>query len=76
MPVPFSAEVHSDLLSEWGYGHSNQKGFSTLTADELAERGVAPNPAEHLANGAFSVMPTDEVTDYMEMSWAEMTAGG
>jgi len=24
----------------------------------------------------FSVMPTDEVTDYMEAQWAEMVAGG
>ena len=71
-----SAETSAYLLSEWGYGHSNQKGFGSLTADELAERGVAPNPAEHLANGAFSVMPPDDVTDYMEAQWAEMTAGG
>ena len=71
-----SAETSAYLLSEWGYGHSNKKGFSSLTADELAERGVAPNPAEHLANGAFSVMPPDDVTDYMEAQWAEMTAGG
>ena len=59
-----------------GLGHSNAAGFSTLTADELAERGVSPNPAEHLANGAFSVMPPDDVTDYMEAQWAEMVAGG
>ena len=52
------------------------KGFSTITADELAERGVASNPAEHLSNGMFSVMPSDEVTDYMEAQWAEMVAGG
>ena len=71
-----SAETSAYLLSEWGYGHSNQKGFGSLTADELAERGVSPNPAEHLANGAFSVMPPDDVTDYMEAQWAEMTAGG
>jgi len=24
----------------------------------------------------FSVMPSDEVTDYMEAQWAEMVAGG
>ena len=55
---------------------SNKKGFSTFTAEELAERGVASNPAEHLSNGMFSVMPSDEVTDYMEAQWAEMVAGG
>jgi len=71
-----SAETSAYLLSEWGYGHSNKAGFSTLTADELAERGVAANPADHLSNGMFSVMPTDEVTDYMEAQWAEMVAGG
>ncbi len=71
-----SAETSAYLLSEWGYGHSNKKGFSTITADELAERGVASNPAEHLSNGMFSVMPSDEVTDYMEAQWAEMVAGG
>ena len=49
---------------------------STITAEELAERGVASNPAEHLSNGMFSVMPSDEVTDYMEAQWAEMVAGG
>ena len=71
-----SAETSAYLLSEWGYGHSNKAGFSTLTADELAERGVASNPIEHLNNGMFSVMPADEVTDYMEAQWAEMVAGG
>ena len=71
-----SPETSAYLLSEWGYGHSNKKGFSTITADELAERGVASNPAEHLSNGMFSVMPSDEVTDYMEAQWAEMVAGG
>ncbi len=71
-----SPETSAYLLSEWGYGHSNKKGFSTITAAELAERGVASNPAEHLSNGMFSVMPSDEVTDYMEAQWAEMVAGG
>ena len=71
-----SAETSAYLLSEWGYGHSNRKGFSTITADELAERGVASHPAELLSNGMFSVMPSDEVTDYMEAQWAEMVAGG
>jgi spermidine/putrescine-binding protein len=71
-----SAQTSAYLLSEWGYGHSNKAGFSTLTADELAERGVAANPATHLSNGMFSVMPSDEVTDYMEAQWAEMVAGG
>ncbi len=54
----------------------NKAGFSTLTADELAERGVASNPIEHLNNGMFSVMPSDDVTDYMEAEWATMVAGG
>ena len=63
-------------IRDRGYGHSNRAGFSTLTADELAERGVASNPIEHLNNGMFSVMPSDEVTDYMEAQWAEMVAGG
>jgi spermidine/putrescine transport system substrate-binding protein len=71
-----SQQTSEYLLSEWGYGHSNMKGFSALTADELAERGVAANPAAHLSNGMFSVMPSDEVTDYMEAQWAEMVAGG
>ena len=71
-----SAETSAYLLSEWGYGHSNKRGFSTITADELAERGVASNPEQHLSNGMFSVMPSDEVTDYMEAQWAEMVAGG
>jgi len=53
-----------------------KKGFSALTAAELDERGVASNPVEHLANGVFSVMPSDENADYMEAQWAEMVAGG
>ena len=58
------------------FSYDAKEEFYRVTADELAERGVAPNPAEHLANGAFSVMPPDDVTDYMEAQWAEMTAGG
>ena len=76
MNAATSPETSAYLLSEWGYGHSNKKGFSALTAAELDERGVASNPVEHLANGVFSVMPSDENADYMEAQWAEMVAGG
>ena len=71
-----SAETSAYLLREWGYGHSNKKGFETITKEELAERGVAQDPITHLQNGHFNNSPTDEVNDYIEQKWAEYTIGG
>ena len=34
------------------------------------------DPIAHLEGGNFSNNPTDEITDYIEMQWAEFTAGG
>ena len=47
-----------------------------ISAEALAERGLAPDPIAHLEGGNFSNNPTDEITDYIEMQWAEFTAGG
>ena len=71
-----SAETSEYLLNEWGYGHSNKKGYETIDAAGLAERGLAPDPIAHLNNGNFSNNPSDEITDYIEQQWAEYTAGG
>ena len=71
-----SAETSEYLLNEWGYGHSNKKGYETIDAASLAERGLAPDPIAHLSNGNFSNSPSDEITDYIEQQWAEYTAGG
>tara|TARA_B100001123_G_scaffold241592_1_gene270099 strand:- start:352 stop:1464 length:1113 start_codon:yes stop_codon:yes gene_type:complete len=71
-----SAETSEYLLNEWGYGHSNKSGYETIDAAGLAERGLAPDPIAHLQNGNFSNNPSDEITDYIEMQWAEYTAGG
>jgi spermidine/putrescine transport system substrate-binding protein len=71
-----SSETSEYLLNEWGYGHSNKKGYETIDAASLAERGLAPDPIAHLNNGNFSNNPSDEITDYIEQQWAEYTAGG
>ena len=71
-----SAETSEYLLNEWGYGHSNKSGYETIDAAGLAERGLAPDPIAHLNNGNFSNNPSDEISDYIEMQWAEYTAGG
>ena len=71
-----SAETSEYLLNEWGYGHSNKKGFDTISKEALAERGVAQDPITHLANGNFNNSPSDEVNDYIEQKWAEYTIGG
>ena len=71
-----SFETSAYMLSEWGYGHSNKRGFETISTEALAERGLAPDPIAHLEGGNFSNNPSDEITDYIEMQWAEFTAGG
>ena len=53
-----------------------KKGYETIDAASLAERGLAPDPIAHLSNGNFSNSPSDEITDYIEQQWAEYTAGG
>ena len=58
-----------------GYGHSKKRVWN-ISAEALAERGLAPDPIAHLEGGNFSNNPTDEITDYIEMQWAEFTAGG
>ena len=71
-----SFESSAYMLSEWGYGHSNKRGFETISTEALAERGVAQDPISHLANGNFNNSPSDEVNDYIEMQWANYSMGG
>ena len=71
-----SANASAYMLETWGYGHSNKKGYEAISAEALAERGLSPDPIAHLQKGNFSNSPTDEITDYIEMQWAEFTAGG
>jgi len=54
MDAIIAPETGQFLLSEYGYGHSNQKAFD-LVGDEVLERvGIPRDPSELFASGLFS----------------------
>lgn len=70
-----SPECSRFMLEDYGYGHVNRIGYEAISTEAKLERGLALDPAAHLANGNFSDNPSAEVTDYIESRWAEFTAG-
>jgi spermidine/putrescine transport system substrate-binding protein len=70
-----STETGNFLIDDYGYGHSNMKSFSTVSAERLAELGLSTNPDDILSAGKFQVPLPEEFTSKMNETFEEIKAG-
>jgi len=63
-----SPEAGHYFITEFGYGHSNQKAFEMVDDETLAGIGLPRDPTELLSSGVFSADNTrqDEITQMFE----------
>ncbi len=63
------------LITEYGYGHSNQKAFEATEEDVLLARGLSKEPLDILNKGVFVQGVPSDIKTKIERQWAELIAG-
>ena len=63
------------LITALGYGHSNQKSFDLVSADDLAARGLSKHPLEILNRGKFLASQPPEVDQAITEQYEKLKAG-
>ena len=67
-------EVGKFIIEDYGYGHSNAKGFELVSEEELAARGLTRDPMEILGAGTFLQAQTEEVEQKINRDWGDLIA--
>ncbi len=70
-----SVETGKWMISENGYGHSNQKSFDQFTDAQLTELGLSRNPNDILGAGKFQIPQTQEFETKMNQEFEQIKAG-
>ena len=63
------------LITDYGYGHSNQKAFEAISEADLLDRGLSKNPLEIMNKGVFVQTVPQEIKTKIETQWGEITSG-
>ena len=67
-------EVGKFIIEDYGYGHSNAKGFELVSEDELFARGLTSDPMEILGAGTFLRAQSEEIEQKINRDWGELIA--
>jgi len=70
-----STETGHFMINDYGYGHSNNKSFATVTPERLAELSLSTNPSEILDAGKFQIPLSEAYTSKMNETFEEIKAG-
>lgn len=70
-----SVESGVYLITEDGYGHSNEKAFDAVDEDALLARGLSKHPLEILNKGVFVQAVSPELKTKIERDWSDIKAG-
>ncbi|MEO1191103.1 MAG: extracellular solute-binding protein [Pseudomonadota bacterium] len=73
MNAILSPETGTFLLTEYGYGHANQKAFDAVSDEELAAIGIPRDPKTMFERGYFS-QPNTRLPELQQM-FEEVKAG-
>jgi spermidine/putrescine transport system substrate-binding protein len=63
------------LITDFGYGHSNQKAFDLVSAEDLEARGLSKQPMEVLSRGKFAASQPPEVDQAITEQYEKLKAG-
>jgi spermidine/putrescine transport system substrate-binding protein len=64
------------MINDYGYGHSNRKSYENVSAEQLAELGIAGNPEDHLNSGVFFDEIEPKAREKLIAMFEEVKAGG
>jgi spermidine/putrescine transport system substrate-binding protein len=70
-----SPEAGKYMISEFGYGHANQKAFDLLDDATLERVGLPRDPAQMLAQGKIFRAQPNDVNSRIEKDWEQIKAG-